>query len=241
MVNELVRYKRHHIIKKVGIEGQKKLNNAKVLVVGAGGLGSPILLYLAAAGIKNLGIIDYDVVDESNLQRQVLYSTCDIGKSKVLIAKERVMQINPTCNVVDYNMKASEDELQEIIGLYDVVVEAVDNAETKYMINRVCVKNKKPAVFGSIKDFEGQIIVNIPNKTACYECVYPYSYIEKVENGVIGAVAGTIGCLQAFQTIKLILGLNVQDTLLYFDGINDRFQHVKIRRNENCKICGKHK
>ncbi len=240
MVNESVRYKRQQIIKQVGIDGQNKLRNAKVLVVGAGGLGSPILLYLSAAGIQNIGIIDYDVVDESNLNRQVLYSTFDIGKMKVDRAKEKIQQLNTACKVVDYNMEVREEQLQNIINHYDVVVEAVDNAETKYMINKVCVKNKKPAVFGSIKDFEGQVCVYMPNASACYECIYPYNAVEKTENGVIGAVAGMIGSLQALQTIKIILGLNVQDTLLNFNGFNDKFQQIKISKNDNCRICGEH-
>lgn len=149
------------------------------MVVGAGGLGSPILLYLCAAGVINIDIIDFDKVDESNLNRQILYTMSDINEFKTDCAKRRLSQLNPNCNINAYNLMLDDNKLSKIVANYDVIIEAVDNAETKYMINRVCALNSKPVIMGSIKDFDGQVLIYIPGKTACYECVYPYSYIKK--------------------------------------------------------------
>ncbi len=233
------RYKRHLMIKEIGLEGQKKIKESRVLVIGAGGLGSPVILYLSAAGVGKLGIADFDVVDESNLQRQVLYTTMDIGKSKAELAAKRVRNVNPECEVAVYNYKIAKEDLEKLVKEYDIIVDAVDNGQTKYIINEVAVQYGKPAVFGGIKNFSGYVKPYIPGKTSCYECIYPNDNILYEPVGVLGSVVGTIGAIEATQVLKIILGIEPKDRLMYMDSLYDSWQNLNVKPNCKCPICGK--
>ncbi len=242
---QLERYSRHIMLKDVGIEGQKKLSSARVLVIGAGGLGSPSLLYLAAAGIGTIGIADGDVVDLSNLQRQVIHSTEDIGTPKVLSAKKRINALNPEVNIEIYYKTLNSTNLLEIIKEYDFVIDGADNFETKFLINDVCILNKVPFSHGGILEFAGQTLTILPGSSPCYRCLFlkpPPADVAKSRSqaGVVGAVAGIIGTLQANEAIKYVLAKKnlLTGRLLTFDALETKFREVKIRQNPKCGVCG---
>lgn len=244
---QIMRYSRHILLPEVGGKGQQKLLNAKVLLIGAGGLGSPAALYLTAAGVGTLGIMDADTVDVSNLQRQVIHTTTDVGKLKVQSAKETINQINPDVNVVPYSEFATVHNVPQILPEYDLVVDGCDNFATRYLMNDAAVLYKKPYVYGSILRFDGQAAVFNPPAGPCYRCVFPEAPPAGVvpscqEAGVIGILPGLLGVIQATEAIKLILG--VGDTLigrlLIVDTLGMEFMEAKVKRNENCPVCGDH-
>lgn len=242
---EIARYSRHLILQEVGIDGQRKLKQARVLMIGTGGLGAPLGMYLAAAGIGTMGIVDFDVVDASNLQRQVIHGTRDIGRPKVASAKDRMKSINPTINVETYNTQLSSENALEIMESYDVIVDGTDNFPTRYLVNDACVLLGKPNVYGSVFRFEGQASVFYAEKGACYRCLYPEPpppglVPSCAEGGVLGVLPGIVGCIQANETIKMILGGGepLINRLLLFDAWKMRFRELKLRKDKTCPICG---
>ncbi|MFB3923989.1 MAG: molybdopterin-synthase adenylyltransferase MoeB [Terriglobia bacterium] len=242
---EILRYSRHLIMPEVGMEGQLKLKAAKVLCVGTGGLGSPLALYLAAAGIGKLGIVDFDVVDFTNLQRQVIHGTSDVGRPKLHSARETIQDINPNVEVETYETRLTSENALEIIKDYDIIADGTDNFPTRYLVNDACVLLGKPNVYGSIFRFEGQASVFYAKEGPCYRCLYPEPpppglVPSCAEGGVLGVLPGIIGSIQALQTIKLILGKGqtLVGRLLLFDALNLKFRELKLRKNPNCPICG---
>lgn len=241
---EISRYSRHLILPEVGLEGQLKLKNAKVLVVGTGGLGSPVILYLAAAGVGTIGLIDFDIVDESNLQRQIIHTTKDLKISKVTSASNKIKEINPNINVVSYNEKLTSQNAINIIKDFDIVVDGTDNFQTRYLVNDSCVILNKPFVYGSIFRFEGQVSVFNAYNGPCYRCLYPEPPPAGLvpscsEAGVIGVLPGIIGTIQANETIKLILEIGevLKGRLLTFDALKMQFKELKLRKDEKCPVC----
>lgn len=241
------RYSRHLLIPEVGVEGQQKLLDAKVLLVGAGGLGSPAALYLAAAGVGTLGIIDDDEVDLSNLQRQVIHTTDRIGESKVESAKKTIQALNPDVEVIGYKARLSAENVLEVIADYDVIVDGADNFPTRYLLNDAVVRAGKPLVHASILGFDGQLTVFIPQEGPCYRCLYPTPPPAELApscgaNGVLGVLPGIMGLLQANETIKLIIGAGepLVGKLLLFEALSTQFTELKIRRDPDCKVCGIH-
>ena len=245
--DDLSRYSRHLILPEVGMEGQRKLKAAKVLCVGAGGLGSPLAFYLAAAGIGTLGIIDFDVVDASNLQRQIIHSTKDIGRKKLDSAAEKLIALNPALHVVKHDTMLSSANAFDILKHYDIVADGTDNFPTRYLVNDACVLLGKPNVYGSIFRFEGQASVFATEQGPCYRCLYPEPpppglVPSCAEGGVLGILPGLVGVIQATEVIKLILG-NGQPLigrLLLVDALNMRFRELKLRKNPECPVCGEH-
>ncbi len=242
---QIYRYARHIILPEVGGKGQQMLLEAKVLCLGAGGLGSPIALYLAAAGVGKIGIIDFDVVDHSNLQRQILHSTKDVGKLKVDSAKETLEGMNPDVEVVTYNAKLSSENAMDIIKEYDIVVDGCDNFPTRYLVNDTCVMLGKTNVHGSIFRFEGQVTVFKNPEGPCYRCMYPEPPPPGMvpscqEAGVLGVLPGVIGCLQAVEAIKVILGKGdiLIGKLLLYDALKTEFRKLNLRRDPKCPLCG---
>ncbi len=243
---EIERYSRHLILPEVGIEGQKRLKNAKVLIVGAGGLGSPISMYLAAAGVGTIGLVDFDVVDYTNLQRQLLHTTNDIGRNKLESAKETLLALNPHISVKTHETVLSSDNALQIISQYDMVIDGTDNFPTRYLINDACVFLGKPNIYGSIFRFEGQVTVFDPKNGPCYRCLYPEPpppglVPSCAEGGVLGVLPGMIGTIQANEAIKLIIGKGdaLIGRLLLLDALEMRFRELKIRKNPDCVVCGK--
>lgn len=243
---QLERYSRHIILQDVGIEGQQKLAEAKILVVGAGGLGSPALLYLAAAGIGTLGIADGDTLDLSNLQRQVIHFTADIGKPKVISAKEKIEQLNPDVDVRLHHGMLTAANIMEIVKEYDFVIDGTDNFPTKFLVNDACVLAGVPYSHGGILRFSGQTFTVRPKKSACYRCIFveppPVGAVPTCSQaGVIGVIAGILGTLQANEAIKFVLGKGalLTDRLLTFDALNTKFREVKLKQNPNCPVCGR--
>jgi adenylyltransferase/sulfurtransferase len=243
---QVTRYSRHIIMPQVGSTGQRKILRAKVLIVGAGGLGSPVAVYLALAGVGTLGIVDFDVVDLSNLQRQILHQNDDIGRPKVESAKETLLRYNPDVNVVLHNAPLTSDNAFEIIAQYDIVVNGADTFQARYLVNDACVLLKKPLVDGSILLFEGQSTVYLPGK-GCYRCLYPKPPPAGMvptcaEAGVLGALCGLVGSIQASETLKLVLGIgeSLNGRLLIIDAFSMEFRQFKIRRDPECVICGDH-
>ncbi len=243
---QIKRYSRHIILPEVGGKGQKKLQKAKVLCVGAGGLGSPVAFYLAAAGVGTIGIIDMDKVDISNLQRQILHSSKDVGKLKVESAKETLESINPDTKVLTYSEKLTSKNVKKIIKNFDIVVDGCDNFATRYLVNDACYFDKKPNVYGSVFQFEGRATVFVPDKGPCYRCLHPFppppgEVPSCQEAGVLGVLPGLIGLIQATETIKLILGLgnSLKGRLLLYDALNLSFREVKIKKDPNCPLCSK--
>lgn len=243
--DELGRYSRHLILPEVGMEGQQRLKAAKVLCVGTGGLGSPLALYLAAAGIGTLGIIDFDTVDASNLQRQIIHSTKDIGRKKVDSAQEKLNALNPTLNVVKHDAMLSSANALEIFAQYDIVADGTDNFQTRYLVNDACVLLKKPNAYGSIFRFEGQASVFATEEGPCYRCLYPEPpppglVPSCAEGGVLGILPGLVGVIQATEVIKLILGKGepLVGRLLLVDALSMRFRELKLRKNPDCPVCG---
>ncbi len=240
------RFKRHLLLDEVGVEGQKALYAAKVCVIGLGGLGSPVSIYLAAAGIGTIGLVDGDKVELSNLQRQIIHYTSDLGRMKVLSAKEKIEQLDPGININLHATKASLENISEIISQYDFVIDATDNIESKFLINDSCVKNRIPFSHGGIFRFSGQAMTILPGKSACYRCAYPEppaqdSLPSGPVAGPMGPVAGIIGTIQAMECIKYILGINqlLTNTLLVMDAKAMEFDKIKVSQKPSCKICYK--
>lgn len=243
---QVQRYSRHIIMPQVGSRGQRKIMESKVLIVGAGGLGSPVAVYLALAGVGTIGIVDFDVVDLSNLQRQILHQNDDVGRPKVVSAKETLNAYNPDVNVVTHEEPLTSQNALEIIAQYDIVVNGADNFPARYLVNDACVFLKKPLVDGSILLFDGQATVYLPGK-GCYRCLYPAPpppglVPSCAEAGVLGALCGTIGSIQATEVLKLILGIGdtLNGRLLLYDALSMEFRQVKIRRDPDCVVCGDH-
>ncbi|MCL4307745.1 MAG: molybdopterin-synthase adenylyltransferase MoeB [Candidatus Thermoplasmatota archaeon] len=244
---DLARYSRHVLLREVGIEGQRRLQRAKVLIVGAGGLGSPIALYLAAAGVGEIGLVDFDRVDISNLQRQILYSTEDVGERKVEAARRRIRAANPHVRVAVHEASLSRENAMEILRPYDVVVDGTDNFATRYLVSDACVLLGKPNVYGSIYRFEGQASVFDARSGPCYRCLYseppPPGMVPSCgEAGVLGVLPGLIGLVQATETVKLILGLGetLVGRLMLYDALAMRVRELEVRKDPNCVICGPH-
>jgi molybdopterin/thiamine biosynthesis adenylyltransferase len=242
---QIERYSRHIILPDVGGEGQKKLLSSHVLLLGMGGLGSPAALYLAAAGVGTLGLVDFDTVELSNLQRQVIHTTDDLGKTKVQSAKETIHAINPDVKVQEHEERLSVDNVMEIISDYDLVVDGTDNFPTRFLLNDACVMKRKPIVYGAIFRFEGQVSVFAPDQGPCYRCLIPElpppgSVPRCQEAGVLGILPGIIGTLQATEAIKLILGLGkpLIGRLLLFDALDMEMHEMKLRKNPKCPACG---
>ncbi|MEV7808234.1 adenylyltransferase/sulfurtransferase MoeZ [Microbispora sp. NPDC088329] len=245
-VDEVRRYSRHLIIPDVGMAGQKRLKNAKVLCVGAGGLGSPALLYLAAAGVGTLGIIDFDVVDESNLQRQVIHGQSDVGRLKAESAAASVREINPLVNVVIHNVALTTDNVMDIFSGYDLIVDGTDNFATRYMVNDAAVLLGKPYVWGSIYRFDGQASVFWAEHGPCYRCLYPEPpppgmVPSCAEGGVLGVLCASIGSIQVNEAIKLIAGVGepLVGRLMIYDALEMKYRDVKVRKDPECPLCGK--
>jgi molybdopterin/thiamine biosynthesis adenylyltransferase/rhodanese-related sulfurtransferase/molybdopterin converting factor small subunit len=245
--DEILRYSRHLIMPEVGMEGQLKLKNAKVALIGTGGLGAPLGLYLAAAGIGRIGLVDFDVVDFSNLQRQVIHGTKDVGKKKLDSAAETMLDINPYLQIDRYETALTSENALEILRPYDIVVDGTDNFPTRYLVNDACVLLKKPNVYGSIFRFEGQATVFGYPGGPCYRCLYsepppPGLVPSCAEGGVLGILPGTIGLIQATETVKLILGIGepLVGRLLLYDALGMRFRELKLRKNPECPVCGDH-
>ena len=245
--DEISRYARHLIIPDVGIDGQKRLKAARVLLVGAGGLGSPLALYLAAAGVGHIGIVDFDVVDVTNLQRQILHGTKDVGRSKLASARERIADINPFVELTTYETALTSKNALGIIEQYDLVADGTDNFPTRYLVNDACVMLGKANVYGSVFRFEGQASVFSTKDGPCYRCLFPEPPPPGVvpscaEGGVLGVLPGLIGTIQATEAIKLILGIGepLIGRLLRVDALGAQFRTVKVRRNPACPACGTH-
>jgi molybdopterin/thiamine biosynthesis adenylyltransferase/rhodanese-related sulfurtransferase len=245
-VDEVKRYSRHLIIPEIGMTGQKRLKNAKVLCVGAGGLGSPALLYLAAAGVGTLGIVDFDTVDESNLQRQVIHGQSDIGRPKAESARDSITEINPYVNVVLYEEALSTENAIEIFSQFDLIVDGTDNFATRYLVNDACVLLGKPYVWGSIFRFDGQASVFWAEYGPCYRCLYPDPpppgmVPSCAEGGVLGVLCGSIGSIQVTEAIKLITGVgdSLAGRLMIYDALEMNYRTVRIRKDPECVICGK--
>jgi molybdopterin/thiamine biosynthesis adenylyltransferase/rhodanese-related sulfurtransferase len=243
--DDLSRYSRHLILPEVGMEGQQKLKAARVLCVGTGGLGSPLAFYLAAAGIGTLGLVDFDVVDASNLQRQIIHSTKDIGRKKLDSAEEKLVALNPALNVVKHETMLTSANALEILKDYDIVADGTDNFPTRYLVNDACVLLGKPNVYGSIFRFEGQASVFAAEQGPCYRCLYPEPpppglVPSCAEGGVLGILPGLVGVIQATEVIKLILGKGepLIGRLLLVDALNMRFRELKLRKNPECPVCG---
>lgn len=242
---EYARYSRHLILPEVGLEGQRKLKAARVLMIGTGGLGSPLGLYLAAAGIGTIGLVDFDVVDESNLQRQIIHGTKDVGRPKIASAKDRLNDINPNVKIEAHETRLTSENALELFRDFDVIVDGTDNFQTRYLVNDASVLTGKPNVYGSIFRFEGQATVFDAKRGACYRCLYPEPpppglVPSCAEGGVLGVLPGIVGTIQANETIKVILGAEgiLLNRLLLFDAWKMRFRELKLKKNPDCPICG---
>ena len=243
-VDEVRRYSRHLIIPDVAMAGQQRLMNAKVLCVGAGGLGSPALMYLAAAGVGTIGIVEFDTVDESNLQRQIIHGQSDIGKSKANSAKEKILEINPNVEVITHELRLDVTNVKDIFSQYDIIVDGTDNFATRYLVNDACVLLKKPYVWGSIYRFDGQASVFWAEYGPCYRCLYPEPpppgmVPSCAEGGVLGVLCATIGSIQTTEAIKVITGIGepMVGSLMVYDALEMSFRKVKIRKDPKCPIC----
>jgi len=244
---EVLRYSRHLIMPEVGMEGQLKLKRAKVLAIGTGGLGAPLGLYLAAAGVGRIGLVDFDSVDFTNLQRQILFSTGDVGRPKIEAATERLRGLNPEIEIEHFETRLTSDNALEILKDYDVVVDGTDNFPTRYLVNDACILLGKPNVYGSIFRFEGQVSIFGAPGGPCYRCLYPEPpppglVPSCAEGGVLGVLPGIVGAVQAAETLKLIIGKgeSLVGRLLVFDALEMRFRELKLRKNPECPVCGAH-
>ena len=242
---EILRYSRHLLIPDVGMEGQRKLKATSVLIIGTGGLGSPVALYLAAAGIGRIGLVDYDVVDRTNLQRQVIHGTSTVGRLKVESARQRMLDLNPDIQVDIYNQVFTSGNAMGIAESYNLIIDGSDNFPTRYLTNDLCVLTGKPNVYGSVYRFEGQVSVFDSRRGPCYRCLFPDPpppglVPSCAESGVLGILPGTIGTLQATEALKLILGIGepLVGRLLLYNAQDMSFEFVKLRKNPNCKVCG---
>jgi len=243
--DEILRYSRHLIMPEVGMDGQQKLKAASVLCIGTGGLGSPLALYLAAAGVGTLGLVDFDVVDFTNLQRQIIHSTADVGRSKLDSASDKIEAMNPFVEVRRFNTRLSSENALRIFRDFDIIVDGTDNFPTRYLVNDACVLSGKPNVYGSIFRFEGQASVFGTKEGPCYRCLYPEPpppglVPSCAEGGVLGILPGLVGLIQATETIKLILGAGdpLIGRLLLVDALGMRFRELKLRKNPDCPVCG---
>jgi len=244
-VDEVRRYSRHLIIPDVGMAGQKRLKNARVLCVGAGGLGSPALMYLAAAGVGTLGIVEFDVVDESNLQRQIIHGTKDVGRPKAHSARDRVLDVNPLVEVVVHEQRLDSSNVMELFAQYDLIVDGTDNFATRYLVNDACVLLGKPYVWGSIYRFDGQASVFWAEYGPCYRCLYPEPpppgmVPSCAEGGVLGVLCASIGSIQVTEAIKLLTGIGdpLVGRLMVYDALEMTYRQVRIRKDPNCAVCG---
>ncbi|MCL0031183.1 MAG: molybdopterin-synthase adenylyltransferase MoeB [Dehalococcoidia bacterium] len=242
--SQVERYSRHLIMPNVGSVGQRKLINSKILVVGAGGLGSPVSLYLALAGVGTIGIIDFDVVEITNLQRQILHGDSDIGRRKVISAKETLERHNPEVKVITHEAPLNADNAMGIISNYDIVINGADNFATRYLVNDACYLSNKPLVDGAILVFDGQATTYVPG-SGCYRCMFPDppppgEVPNCAEAGVIGALPGLVGSIQALEAIKLTMGIGetLTSRMLLIDALSMEFREIKVRRNPSCKLCG---
>jgi molybdopterin/thiamine biosynthesis adenylyltransferase/rhodanese-related sulfurtransferase len=242
---EVLRYSRHLLLPEVGLEGQRKLKAARVLTIGAGGLGSPLSLYLAAAGVGTIGIVEFDAVDLTNLQRQIVHGTSTLGQPKLASAKARLTDLNPSVNIEGHETRLNSANALDILGRYDVIVDGTDNFQTRYLVNDACVLLGKPNVYGSIYRFEGQASLFHAKEGPCYRCLYPEPpppglVPSCAEGGVLGVLPGIIGSIQALETIKWILGAgdSLIGRLVLFDALKLRFRELKLRKDPNCPICG---
>ncbi len=242
---EISRYSRHLIMPEVALDGQKKLKSARVLTIGAGGLGAPLAMYLAAAGVGTIGIVDHDIVDESNLQRQIIHGTSDVGTPKLESAKKRIEDINPNVNVETFSEALSSENALDIFKDYDIIVDGTDNFPTRYLVNDACVLLGKPNVYGSIFRFEGQASVFYAEEGPCYRCLYPEPpppglVPSCAEGGVLGILPGAIGTIQATETVKLILGTGepLIGRLLLYDALGMSYREMKLRKDPSCPVCG---
>ncbi len=245
---EILRYSRHLIMPEVGMEGQLKLKAAKVLLIGTGGLGAPLGLYLTAAGVGRLGLVDFDVVDFTNLQRQVTFTTQDVGKRKIEAARDRLHGLNPEIQIDTHEVKLTSENALTILRDYDIIVDGTDNFPTRYLVNDACVLLGKPNVYGSIFRFEGQATVFALDDGPCYRCLYPEPpppglVPSCAEGGVLGVLPGIVGSIQANETIKLIIGRgeSLKGRLLMFDALKMKFRELRLRKNPDCPICGTHR
>src|ERR1700732_4189605 len=246
--DEILRYSRHLIMPEVGMEGQQKLKAAKVLCIGAGGLGSPLALYLTAAGVGTLGIVDFDVVDYTNLQRQIIHTTADVGRKKLDSAADKLKAINPFLNLRTFDTKLTSANALELFREFDIVADGTDNFPTRYLVNDACVLTGKPNIYGSIFRFEGQASVFATEEGPCYRCLYPEPpppglVPSCAEGGVLGILPGLVGVIQATETIKLILGQgdSLVGRLLLVDALGMKFRELKLRKNPDCPVCGTHR
>ncbi len=246
--DEVLRYSRHLILPEVGMEGQLKLKGASVLLVGTGGLGAPLALYLAATGVGRIGLVDFDVVDFTNLQRQVIHGTKDVGKPKIDSAMESMRDINPFVQLDRHEVALTSENALDIIKDYDIVVDGTDNFPTRYLVNDACVLLKKPNVYGSIFRFEGQSTIFATEGGPCYRCLYPEPpppglVPSCAEGGVLGILPGVVGLIQATETVKLILGIgdSLVGRLMLYDALGMKFRELKLRRNPECPVCGDHR
>jgi len=245
--DEIKRYSRHLIMPEVGMDGQRRLKAASVLCIGAGGLGSPVAMYLAAAGVGTLGLVDFDVVDFSNLQRQILHGTPDVGRTKLASAKDRLTAINPEITIRTHDMAISSDNALDLFAPYDIIVDGTDNFPTRYLVNDACVLLDKPNVYGSIFRFEGQASVFATKEGPCYRCLYPEPpppglVPSCAEGGVLGVLPGVVGCIQATEAIKLIIraGEPLIGRFLIFDALRMKFRELKLRKDPDCPVCSAH-
>lgn len=241
--DEIARYNHHLLLPEIGVEGQKKLKGAKVLIVGTGGLGSPLALYLAAAGIGTIGLVDFDAVEESNLQRQIIHSTRDVGKPKVVSAKERINDINPLVNVIVHNTMLTSQNAMNIITNYDIIADGTDNFSTRYLLNDTCVFLDKPNIYGAVSQFEGQATVFCTKEGPCCRCLYPVPPpgLSFAESGIMSVLPGVIGTIQAAETIKMIVGgaKPLVGRFLHFNAWRMTFRELKLAKNPNCPVCGR--
>ena len=244
---EILRYSRHLLIPEVGLEGQRKLKAASILVIGTGGLGSPVALYLAAAGVGRIGLVDYDIVDYSNLQRQVIHGTSTLDVLKVESARKRMLDLNPDIQVDIYNKPFTSENAEAIAEPYDIIIDGTDNFPTRYLTNDLCVLTGKPNIYGSIFRFEGQVSVFDARNGPCYRCLFPEPpppglVPSCAEGGVLGVLPGTIGTIQATEALKLLLdiGDSLSGRLLLYNALDMSFDFVKLRKNPNCKVCSPH-
>ena len=243
--SQRTRYSRQLVMPEIGPEGQEKLLSSKVLIIGAGGLGSPAALYLAAAGVGTIGLVDKDEVDLSNLQRQILHSTETLGIPKVESAAARLRSLNPDVNVIEHRLFISENNIDSLIAPYDFVVECTDSFDAKYLINDACVRASKPFCHGAVIRFYGQVMTILPGKGPCYRCAFrkppePEKALDAKKLGVLGAIPGVIGCLQALETIRFLTGSGelLTGRLLTFDGLDMYFQTIPLKKDPNCAVCG---
>jgi len=243
--SELKRYERQIVMDNVGIKGQEKLNSSRILVIGTGGLGSPAAIYLAAMGVGTLGLVDSDIVDISNLQRQIAHGTDDIGRFKVESAKDTIFKLNPGVEVKTYQTKINKNNVMDIISEYDIVVDAVDNFSTRFLVNDACFFAGKPLVEAGVIRWEGQVMTIIPGHGPCYRCLFkeppaPGAVLPPAEAGVLGVLPGIIGTIQALEAVKLVLGVgqNLKGRLLVFNGLTSKVREVEVPQNPGCQLCG---